>query len=172
MWAAGGRCLFCEAGSALLYVVVEFYDAVFERDGPLPDAQEGRDGRDKVVVVFGADELDLALPLGDKVLESGEVGLLLLGAVDVDQDGSEWFEVCRCGTSSSCCGGAARDGREQEELLELRLDLARAELDASAAARWRGTAVGGELRSHFPESRQSSPVQSHSWGLGLWSSAE
>lgn len=150
-----------------MYVVVELYDAVFERDGPLADAQEGRDGRDKVVVVFGADALDLALPLGDKVLECGEVGILLLGAVDVDEDGSEGFEVCGCGTSSSSCccgGGATRDGREQEELLELRLDLARAKLDASAAARWsrRGTAVRGELRSHFPESRQSSPLQSHS----------
>lgn len=76
--------LFCEACAALLHVVVEFYDAVFERYGALSDAQEGRDGGDKVVVVFGADELDLAFALGDKVSECGEVGILLLGAVDVD----------------------------------------------------------------------------------------
>lgn len=61
------------------------------------------------MVVFGADELDLAFLLCDKVLECCEVGILLLRAVDVDPVGVYMRSAVR--VANQMGGGEERTDR-------------------------------------------------------------
>lgn len=111
--AAFGAHLVRDASATLLDLLVELDDAVFERDRPLPDPEQCRDGPHKVLcraspsapgrhgrrvqsthlVVARADALDLLLLLQHEPLELVQVRVLLPRAVDVEQDRPELLNV-------------------------------------------------------------------------------